>query len=143
MPEEVVTWLLKDDSGNKLCMPVTDLNRIMKNVTSMEDITDTNRIAQGGVIKREYLAHDIMVIIGIFDNDHIPDYELYAKGERYFNSTTHRLYLRWTNGWEQPKEPDIDRMFVSNYDGKLYRYFNNTMTEVYTGEVKGLSFEED
>ena len=132
----VVTWLLTDESGNELRMPVTDVNRIMSKVFSMADISEANRIAQGGVIKREYMTHDIMTIVGVFDNDHIPDYTQYEKGARYYNSTENKLYLRWTDGWIQPVTPDLERMFVSMDDGKVYRYFDGELKDVGGGGLR-------
>jgi len=130
MSINVTSWLLTDESGEELRMPITDLDRIMAKVTGLEDVSSLNRIATGGVIKREHLTHDIMTIIGIFDENHIPTYTEYEKGARYFNSTDGKLYLRWTSGWIQPTTPDIERMFVSLADGKLYRYYNGSMLEV-------------
>ena len=130
MSEQVVSWLLTDESGDELRMPITDLDRIMSKVTGRADINTQNRIATGGVIKREYLTHDIMTIVGIFDNEHVPPYTDYEKGDRYFNSSDGKLYLRWTSGWINPTTPDIERLFVNSADGKLYRYFDGEFIDL-------------
>ena len=132
----VVTWLLLDESSDEVRMPVVDINRVLSKVNARSDIKNSNLIAQGGVIKREYLTHDIMAIIGIYDNSNIPPYTDYEKGARYFNSTEKKLYLRWTGGWIQPTTPDIERMFVNLSDGKLYRFYNGDLVEV--GASSGL-----
>lgn len=135
MSESVVSWLLTDESGNELRMPITDLDRIMAKVQGRSDISPANRIATGGVIKREYLTHDIMTIVGIFDSEHVPSYTDYEKGDRYFNSTDGMLYLRWTSGWINPTTPDLERLFVCSTDGKLYRYFDSKLIEVWSGDT--------
>lgn len=138
----VVTWLLQDEANDEVRMPVVDLNRVLSKVNARSDISNSNLIAQGGVIKREYLTHDIMTIVGIFDNDHIPTYTNYEKGARYFNSTEGKLYLRWTGGWIQPTTPDIERMFVNTGNGKLYRYFDGQLVEVGGGGSSAFGVED-
>lgn len=128
-----VTWILTNRTGDELHIPVTDLDAIMLKIQTEEDVSSENRISQGGVIKREHLMHDVMTIIGIYDDEHIPTYTEYPKGARYYNSTDKKLYLRWSDGWIQPTTPDIERMFVSLADGKLYRYYEGDLVEVGTG----------
>ena len=73
MPEtNIILWTFENYKGDYL-FPQTSLNQVF-----LSENSPTIRVAQGGVMKRAYVPHDITQVFGKFDNAHIPDPDEYA-----------------------------------------------------------------
>lgn len=127
------------ENGN-INFPVTTLIGILDNrkLSTEADVDNSaNRIAQGGVIKRAYVPHDVSPLIAVTDAE--PSLEGREAGDIYYNTETKLLYratfndqdqLYWYTGADRADEPKSDRIFVDISTGKMYFWFNDNLNEV-------------
>lgn len=98
MPEtNIVLWTFENAKGDYL-FPQTSLNQVF-----LSDTNPTVHVAQGGVMKRAYVPHDITPIIGRFDNEHIPNPDDFMLEEKYYSLDTNKVHTikaktDWTDG---------------------------------------------
>lgn len=127
---KVVTWLLSDEESGDIRIPVTDLSRIFVSIGAESDISSANRIAQGGVIKRAYVPHDITPLLAVAPEAPEPT----ASGDKYYNSTERKLHTAYlTDGelsWNAGSTPTEDRIFVDMSANRLYHWHGGDMHEV-------------
>lgn len=124
----------KIEQSGDIKFPVTTLVGILDNrkLSTASDVDNSaNRIAQGGVIKRAYVPHDVSPLVKVTDT--APDISNYAAGDIYYNTTDKLLYratlnsetnqLYWYTGANRADEPKSDRLFVDISTGKMYFWY--------------------
>ena len=112
------------------------------------DITKNNRLVQGGVIKRAYVPHDVTPLLAVVPSTRIPVPT--AEGQKYYNTTTKRLYTAYNDldempQWNTGSTPTEDRIFIDISTNRLYHWHESDMYQVGGGgsSLEGLEFEED
>lgn len=162
MPEtNIILWTFENYKGDYL-FPQTSLNQVF-----LSENSPTIRVAQGGVMKRAYVPHDITQVFGKFDNAHIPDPDEYALEDKYYNTSTNKVHTvkevkqedappgtqplpdgtyghRWTDGTEL----ENDRILVDTSDNHVYHYHKaqgDSEAELYDvsggGLIEGRDFD--
>ena len=117
------------EDGDVKQFPLTLLSCILDNkkVLTNSDIIGANRIAQGGIIKRAYVPHDVSPLIAVTNAE--PSLSGLSAGDIYYNTDTKLLYratmndqnqLYWYTGADRADEPKSDRLFVDISNGKIF-----------------------
>ena len=92
------------------------------------DEAETQTLAQGGVIKREYLPHDITVLKCCSGQD--PNPASYEINDRYYNPRTKKVAVVWSNSgtkeWSS-NDPGTDRLFLDLSTGNLLHFHDSDM----------------
>ncbi|MBO4366238.1 MAG: hypothetical protein J5843_01140, partial [Clostridia bacterium] len=123
MSDETKNVTLKSTSGAKV-YPTATLDQLIADKDN-----SSSYVTRGGVIKREYLPREITVLIGCFDS--APDLDEVQNNDRYYNTTTKKVAVCWTNNsgekeWSEGV-PEQDRMFLDLSTACLMFFHDNDM----------------